>query len=98
MAHVTDCCTHALDIIMSFSYHKVLVSYVVVLTHHILQVETIGDAYMCVSGLPIPNGDAHAGEIATMALYLLSEMVTFEIRHRPGTQLQLRIGMHTGNT
>ena len=61
-----------------------------------LQVETIGDAYMVASGLPIPNGQLHAGEIATMSLDLLSAVRRFEIRHIPNTQLQLRIGMHTG--
>lgn len=60
------------------------------------QVETIGDAYMVVSGLPVPNGNQHAGEIATMALDLLSCVVTFKIRHRPNKQLQLRIGVHSG--
>ena len=51
---------------------------------------------MVVSGLPTRNGKAHAGEIAVMALNLLSSVTTFRIRHRPDTQLQLRIGMHSG--
>ena len=61
------------------------------------QVETIGDAYMVVSGCPIRNGNAHAGEIASVALSLLSHMTHFRVRHRPDYQLQLRIGLHTGN-
>ena len=61
-----------------------------------MQVETIGDAYMVVSGLPVPNGSRHAGEIVTMALDLLSEVRTFRIRHFPNRQLQLRIGVHSG--
>ncbi len=60
------------------------------------QVETIGDAYMVASGLPQKNGVKHAGEIGTMALDLLSTVGSFRIRHRPDKQLQLRIGMHTG--
>ena len=51
---------------------------------------------MVVSGLPIRNGDLHAGEIATMSLDLLSSMCNFKIRHMPGEMLQLRIGMHSG--
>nr|XP_006817693.1 PREDICTED: speract receptor-like [Saccoglossus kowalevskii] len=60
------------------------------------KVETIGDAYMLVSGLPIRNGDRHAAEIASSALHLLDEIGHFQIRHRPGEQLKLRIGIHSG--
>ena len=51
---------------------------------------------MVVSGLPIRNGDLHAGEIASVSLDLLSSMCDFKIRHMPGVILQLRIGMHSG--
>ncbi|VDL96095.1 unnamed protein product [Schistocephalus solidus] len=61
-----------------------------------LQVETIGDAYMVASGLPIPNDERHAGEIATMALDLLSHCGTFTISHLPHVPLRIRIGLHSG--
>lgn len=60
------------------------------------QVETIGDAYMVVSGLPVRNGKLHGREIARMALALLGAVRTFRIRHRPEHQLKLRIGIHSG--
>lgn len=60
------------------------------------QVETIGDAYMVVSGLPVRNGKLHTREIARMSLALLKAVHTFRIRHRPDQQLRLRIGIHTG--
>lgn len=60
------------------------------------QVETIGDAYMVVSGLPVRNGKLHAREVARMALALLDAVRSFRIRHRPQQQLKLRIGVHTG--
>lgn len=58
--------------------------------------ETIGDAYMVVSGLPVRNGKLHAREIASMSLALLEQVKTFKIRHIPNNQLRLRIGIHTG--
>ena len=51
---------------------------------------------MVVSGLPHRNGDKHVGEIANLALDLMSAACDFKIRHRPELKLQLRIGFHTG--
>ncbi|XP_037518174.2 atrial natriuretic peptide receptor 1-like [Rhipicephalus sanguineus] len=62
----------------------------------VYKVETIGDAYMVVSGIPVPNGDLHAREIARMSLALLHNVRSFTIHHRPEEQLRLRIGLHTG--
>ncbi|KAK8757693.1 hypothetical protein V5799_004676 [Amblyomma americanum] len=62
----------------------------------VYKVETIGDAYMVVSGIPLPNGNLHAREIARMSLALLHNVRSFTIHHRPHEQLRLRIGLHTG--
>jgi len=59
-------------------------------------VETIGDQYMVVSGLPISNEGRHVMEISNMALDLLQVMAAFKIRHRQDMVLNLRIGIHTG--
>lgn len=61
-----------------------------------IKVETIGDAYMVVSGLPVRNGNIHAREIARLSLALLDAVRTFSIKHRPNEQLRLRIGLHSG--
>ncbi|XP_072317472.1 atrial natriuretic peptide receptor 1 [Eucyclogobius newberryi] len=62
----------------------------------VYKVETIGDAYMVVSGLPVRNGKLHGREVARMALALLDAVHSFRIRHRPELQLKLRIGIHSG--
>ena len=58
--------------------------------------ETIGDAYMVVSGLPERNGDEHAKEIGMMALAILDAVKSFKIMHKPDSQLCVRIGVHSG--
>lgn len=58
--------------------------------------ETIGDAYMVVSGLPERNGDKHADEIAKMSLDLVAAVRQVSIPHMPNKRLQLRAGIHTG--
>ena len=83
------------SIIPMFDVYKVSKD-VLIHYNNIVQVETIGDAYMVVSGLPIRNGPNHAREIARMAISILQAVKTFKIKHKPGQQLKIRIGLHTG--
>ncbi|KAF8373015.1 hypothetical protein PRIPAC_79444 [Pristionchus pacificus] len=64
--------------------------------HDVYKVETIGDGYLCVSGLPHRNGNDHAREVAEMSFALLVAIRLFKIPHLPNEKLQIRIGMHTG--
>ncbi|KAK3769309.1 hypothetical protein RRG08_011981 [Elysia crispata] len=61
----------------------------------VYKVETIGDAYMVVSGCPTVN-ESHASVMARAALSLLDSVLTFVIPHRPEEQLRIRIGLNSG--
>jgi len=61
--------------------------------HHLEKIKTIGDAYMAVGGVPLPQED-HAIAIADMALAMQDAIRRFS---RDGNiPLQLRIGINTG--
>jgi len=60
-------------------------------------VETIGDAYLVVSGLPTVY-DRHAQEMSLLALELLDSVTQHVIPHLPEYQLQIRVGLHSGKS
>ncbi|KAI3379471.1 hypothetical protein SNEBB_001321 [Seison nebaliae] len=62
----------------------------------VYKVETIGDAYMVVSGLPTRNGDRHASEISRMSLALLNGIHSIKVGKNKNEQLRIRIGIHSG--
>ncbi|XP_056398417.1 uncharacterized protein LOC130293588 isoform X2 [Hyla sarda] len=64
-------------------------------SYNVYKVETIGDAYMVVSGLPERNDGKHADEIAKMSLDLVAAVRQVIIPHMPSERLQLRVGIHT---
>lgn len=63
--------------------------------YDVYKVETIGDAYMVVSGLPHRNGIRHADQIARMALDLQSVIKGLSLPEF-SQPLAIRIGIHTG--
>ncbi|CAO1396885.1 unnamed protein product [Diamesa tonsa] len=65
--------------------------------YDVYKVETIGDAYMVCSGLPVRNGKKHVSEISTMALDLLHASSYFKVPHRSNETIQIRSGIHTGS-
>nr|XP_027206248.1 atrial natriuretic peptide receptor 1-like [Dermatophagoides pteronyssinus] len=68
----------------------------IISNYDVYKVETVGDAYMVVSGLPIRNGNEHARQIARMSLELLDQIKKFRIKHLPEQDVRLRIGIHSG--
>lgn len=66
--------------------------------YDVYKVETIGDAYMVASGVPVLNGNAHASHICNLALDLQQLMKEYRV---PGSfqrieEVKIRIGIHSG--
>uniref|UniRef100_A0A0N4Z4T1 Guanylate cyclase n=1 Tax=Parastrongyloides trichosuri TaxID=131310 RepID=A0A0N4Z4T1_PARTI len=65
--------------------------------HDVYKVETIGDGYLCVSGLPHKNGNLHVKEIALLSINLIKSLDGFSIPHLPKEKIKIRVGMHSGS-
>ena len=63
--------------------------------YDVYKVETIGDAYMVVSGLP-KKIENHAEEISKMAIDLRRATSDLHIPQCTDKTFRLRIGIHTG--
>eukprot|EP00116_Pleurobrachia_bachei_P008082 sb/3468344/ len=95
-----SCCSFLCNVLFSFFTHS---SSVLKQAYFLLKVETIGDAYMVVSGIPERNGTRHSYEIAAMALSFLNGIKTFKSQTctMPSAQTShivplIRIGLHSG--
>ncbi|OQV16973.1 Atrial natriuretic peptide receptor 1 [Hypsibius exemplaris] len=65
--------------------------------YDVYKVETIGDAYMVSSGLPVRNGKRHVSEIANVALHIRRDISNFEVPKSLKEKLQVRIGINSGS-
>ncbi|WKY12613.1 hypothetical protein Q1695_003871 [Nippostrongylus brasiliensis] len=64
--------------------------------HDVYKVETIGDGYLCASGLPARNGVQHIKEICDLALELVMGLKDFRVPHLPQESISIRVGVHSG--
>ena len=62
--------------------------------HNAEKIKTIGDAYMAVSGLPVPDKN-HAETLFLLAKDIIEYMPIFNSSH--GTELSVRIGINSGS-
>ena len=69
----------------------------IALKHGIEKIKTIGDAYMCVGGLPLPN-DTHAYNVVSAGLEMQDFVKNYNrtLAKRGIPDLAIRIGIHTG--
>ncbi|KAI1704079.1 adenylate and guanylate cyclase catalytic domain-containing protein [Ditylenchus destructor] len=69
----------------------------IIAKHDAYKVETIGDAYMIVSGVPRDNGNAHVQHIGDIALKMRTFVSQFKLQHKPDEIMMVRIGMTSGS-
>lgn len=65
--------------------------------HHLEKIKTIGDAYMCVGGLPQPN-TTHAFDAVSAGVDMVGFMKTFNEKQKllGDPEWLIRVGVHTG--
>lgn len=62
---------------------------------HSIQIETIGDAFVCAAGIPDAEDSVVAAEkVAKMALAMIE--FTRSFTSRAGIRVRIRIGIHSG--
>ena len=61
--------------------------------HGVEKIKTIGDCYMLVGGIPLQRDD-HARAVAECALEMIDALAG--VNRANGTDLQMRVGIHTG--
>ena len=66
----------------------------IVARYRLEKMKTIGDSYMCISGLPMRN-PAHPVDMVMAAFEMLHEVEVRQLAHR-AAQWKVRIGIHTG--
>jgi len=66
--------------------------------YKIEKIKTIGDAYMCVGGMPVPNSN-HAIDVANAAIEILEYMTQRKAEKDKLGEMcfEIRIGLNTGN-
>ncbi|KAF8354659.1 gcy-9 [Pristionchus pacificus] len=67
----------------------------IIAKHDAYKVETIGDAYMIVSGVPTENGNNHVLNIAEIALKMRAFVSNFKLAHRPDEIMMISEQSHT---
>uniref|UniRef100_A0A0N4ZBT9 Guanylate cyclase n=1 Tax=Parastrongyloides trichosuri TaxID=131310 RepID=A0A0N4ZBT9_PARTI len=70
----------------------------IIVKYDAYKVETIGDAYMVVSGIPEENGTRHLANLADVSLEIMSFLHGYRIPHRKNEKLRIRLGLHCGPT
>lgn len=63
--------------------------------HGLEKIKTIGDAYMCAGGLPVPN-DTHPQDAVKAALEMTGWLARRNREHARAIFREMRIGIHTG--